>query len=140
MINLYFQEVVEFPRRLVTQKCFELIWVKLIVLFQVIFVLKSFYRVPKEQIVDGMKNILKFRGIHIKEKKVVLRTLELWLNNNVEIVDCYLIACLEGDTQNLLYSYDRDFAIHQSRSAFEQHTMDVPHFRLFGGTELKNSG
>jgi predicted nucleic-acid-binding protein len=82
---------------------------KLIVLFQVIFVLKSFYRVPKEQIVDGLKNILKFRGIHIKEKKVVLRTLELWLNNNVEIVDCYLIACLEGDTQNLLYSYDREF-------------------------------
>ena len=82
---------------------------KLIVLFQVIFVLKGFYRVPKKQIVDGMKNILKFRGIHIKEKKVVLRTLELWLNNNVEIVDCYLIACLEVDTQNLLYSYDRDF-------------------------------
>ena len=82
---------------------------KLIVLFQVIFVLKSFYRVPKKQIVDGMKNILKFKGIHIKEKKVVLRTLELWLNHNVEIVDCYLIACLEGDTQNLLYSYDRDF-------------------------------
>ena len=37
---------------------------KLIVLFQVIFVLKSFYRVPKKRIVDGMKNILKYRGIH----------------------------------------------------------------------------
>ena len=36
---------------------------KLIVLFQVIFVLKRFYRVPKKQIVNGMKNILKFRGI-----------------------------------------------------------------------------
>ncbi len=31
---------------------------KLIVLFQVIFVLKGFYKVPKKQIVDGMKNIL----------------------------------------------------------------------------------
>jgi len=82
---------------------------KLIILFQVIFVLKGFYKVPKKQIVDGMKNILNFRGIHIKEKKVVLRTLKLWLNYNVEIVDCYLVACLEGDTQNLLYSYDRDF-------------------------------
>jgi predicted nucleic acid-binding protein len=82
---------------------------KLIVLFQVIFVLKSFYRVPKKQFIDGMKNILKFRGIHIKEMKIVLRTLELWLNHNIEIVDCYLIACIEGDTQNLLYSYDHDF-------------------------------
>ncbi len=32
---------------------------KLIVLFQVIFVLKIFYCVPKEHIVDGLKDILK---------------------------------------------------------------------------------
>ena len=82
---------------------------KLIVLFQVIFVLKSFYRVPKEHIVDGLKDILKYKGITVKEKKIVLQTLELWSKRNIEIVDCYLIACLEKDTQNLLYSYDRDF-------------------------------
>jgi len=82
---------------------------KLIVLFQVIFVLKSFYSVPKEHIVDGLKDILKYKGITIKEKTIVLQTLELWSKRNIEIVDCYLIACLEKDTQNLLYSYDRDF-------------------------------
>jgi len=32
-----------------------------------------------------------------------------WIISDLEIVNCYLIACLEGDTQNLLYSYDRDF-------------------------------
>ena len=42
---------------------------KLIVLFQVIFVLNSFYRVPKEQIVDGLMHLLKYKGITIKEKK-----------------------------------------------------------------------
>ena len=82
---------------------------KLIVLFQVIFVLKSFYSVPKAHIVDGLKDILKYKGIAVKEKKIVLQTLELWSKKNLEIVDCYLIACLEKDTQNLLYSYDRDF-------------------------------
>ena len=82
---------------------------KLIVLFQVIFVLKSFYGVPKEHIVDGLTDILKYKGITIKEKTIVLQTLELWSKRNIEIVDCYLIACLEKDTQNLLYSYDRDF-------------------------------
>ncbi len=35
--------------------------------------------------------------------------LELWREKNVEIVDCYLVACLEKDTQNILYSYERDF-------------------------------
>ncbi len=82
---------------------------KLIVLFQAIFVLKSFYKVPKEQIAKGMMDLIEYKRIAIKEKKIVRRTLELWRENNLELVDCYLIACLEGDTQNLLYSYDRDF-------------------------------
>lgn len=82
---------------------------KLIVLFQVLYVLKSFYKVPKEEIVDGLTDLIKYKGITIKEKKVVQRALELWREKNVEIVDCYLVACLEKDAQNILYSYDRDF-------------------------------
>lgn len=82
---------------------------KLIVLFQVIFVLKSFYNVPKENIADGILGILKYKGIRIKDKKTIQRTLELWRGKTLEIVDCYLIACLEDDKQNVLYSYDQDF-------------------------------
>ncbi len=82
---------------------------KLIVLFQVIFVLKSFYKVPKEHIASGIMDLLKYKGITFKEKKIFQRTLELWNEKNVEIVDCYLVACLEKDAQSLLYSYDRDF-------------------------------
>jgi len=82
---------------------------KLIVLFQTIFVLKSFYKIPKEHIVGSIMDLLGYKGITIREKQVIHRTLELWRENNLEIVDCYQIACLEGDTQNLLYSYDRDF-------------------------------
>jgi predicted nucleic-acid-binding protein len=82
---------------------------KLIVLFQVIFVLKSYYAVPKKEIVEGIQNLLKYKGITIKEKKIVQRSLELWSEKNVAIVDCYLAACLEKDARHLLYSYDRDF-------------------------------
>lgn len=82
---------------------------KLIVLFQVIFVLKSFYKIPKEKISSSLIDLLKYAGIAMKEKKIVQRTLALWRDKNVEIVDCYLIACLEKDAQNILYSYDRDF-------------------------------
>lgn len=82
---------------------------KLIVLFQVVFVLKSFYSVPREDIATGMLGILKYKGIIVKEKRIVLRTMELWHDSKLDIVDCYLIACLEGDRQNILYSYDRDF-------------------------------
>lgn len=82
---------------------------KLIVLFQVIFVLKSFYNVPKIDIAEGMLDLLEYKGISIKEKKTVRRTLELWRDKNLEIVDCYLVASLESNPRNLLYGYDRDF-------------------------------
>ena len=82
---------------------------KLIVLFQVVFVLKSFYSVPIEDIASGMLDILEYKGIVVKEKRIVRRTLTLWHDNKLDIADCYLIACLEGDRQNILYSYDRDF-------------------------------
>jgi len=82
---------------------------KLIVLFQVIFVLKSFYSVPIEEIATGMLEILEYKGIIVKEKRIVRRTLTHWHDNKLDIVDCYLVACLEGDKQNILYSYDRDF-------------------------------
>lgn len=82
---------------------------KLIVLFQTIFVLKSFYKVPKTQIVIGLKGILQLKGVKIKDNRIVQRMLELWDSNNIEIVDAYLIGCLENDSQNILYSYDTDF-------------------------------
>jgi predicted nucleic-acid-binding protein len=82
---------------------------KLIVLFQVVFVLKSFYSVPREEIATGILGILKYKGIIVKEKKIVRQTIELWHDSKLDIVDCCLIACLEEDRQNILYSYDRDF-------------------------------
>ena len=82
---------------------------KLIVLFQTIFVLKSFYKVPKGKIVKAMKGLLKLKGLKIIEKKTVVSMMDIWDSNNIEIVDAYLIACLEKDVQNILYSYDKDF-------------------------------
>ena len=85
---------------------------KLVVLFQTAFVLKSYYKVPKENISTSLIALLRFKGIQIKDKKIVMRTLELWHTNNIVIVDCYLIACLENDEQSLIYSYDHDFDKH----------------------------
>ena len=82
---------------------------KLIVLFQTIFVLKSFYKVPKIQIVKAMKGLLKFKGLKITDKKIVASMMDIWDSNSIEIVDAYLIACLEKNSQNILYSYDKDF-------------------------------
>jgi predicted nucleic acid-binding protein len=35
--------------------------------------------------------------------------MNIWNSNNVEIVDAYLIACVDDNPENILYSYDKDF-------------------------------
>ncbi|RLB33433.1 MAG: hypothetical protein DRH12_18405 [Deltaproteobacteria bacterium] len=82
---------------------------KLIVLFQVIFVLTSFYKIPRPRVAEVLSDLLKYRGIKIKEKKTVKRMLLLWKKHSLDIVDCYLLALLETEPQNVLYSYDKDF-------------------------------
>ncbi|MGB9498976.1 MAG: hypothetical protein ACKVE4_04330 [Dissulfuribacterales bacterium] len=42
---------------------------KLIVLLQTIFVLKSVYHVPRKQIASSIMDLLKYKGIVVKEKK-----------------------------------------------------------------------
>jgi len=82
---------------------------KLIVLFQVLFVLRSFYKVHKKDIAGALLDLLKFKGITIREKKIVRQMLELWCDTSLEIVDCYLIASLQKNPGTILYSYDHDF-------------------------------
>ncbi len=82
---------------------------ELIVLFQVIFVLKSFYKVQKSEIAEAILNLLDYKGIIVKKKNNIRSTMKHWRDNKMEIVDCYLICCLAGDSQNILYSYDRGF-------------------------------
>jgi len=82
---------------------------KLIVLFQTIFVLINYYKVPKNKIAEAILDILKLKGLRIKEKRVVQRAVEIWDLNSIEIIDAYLISCLEKDSNTALYSYDKDF-------------------------------
>ncbi|RLB36044.1 MAG: hypothetical protein DRH12_16240 [Deltaproteobacteria bacterium] len=82
---------------------------KLIVLFQVIFVLTSFYKIPRPRVAEVLTDLLKYRGIKIREKKTIKRMLFLWKEHSLDIVDCYLLALLETEPQNVLYSYDKDF-------------------------------
>ena len=78
-----------------------------LVFFQVIFVLKSFYKIKKEEIVEVMREILSFQGIYTKNKRVLERTLELWEKHSDDIIDCYIVANMELENETELYSFDK---------------------------------
>ncbi len=78
-----------------------------IVFFQVIFVLKSFYKVNKDEIIKIMENMLSLDGLYIKNRRILEKTLELWEKHSDDIIDCYIVANMEQDGENELYTFDK---------------------------------
>lgn len=87
----------------------ERVEMKPLVFFQTIFVLKSFYKVEKQKIACLMGLILELPGIFMEKKALYRRTVEFFGKENLDVVDCFLLACVENDRDAILYSYDRNF-------------------------------
>jgi len=98
------KELIDFFKRIKSGeeevKCIDMVF------FQVIFVLKSFYKVKKEEIISVMRELLGFKGLKMKDKQTLERTMELWGKHPDDIVDCYIVACMEKDGENEIYSFD----------------------------------
>ncbi|MCL5408461.1 MAG: PIN domain-containing protein [Candidatus Omnitrophica bacterium] len=78
-----------------------------IVFLQVIFVLKSFYKIKKIEIIENLKRILFLNGIYMKNKKIMERTLEIWQIHSGDIVDCYIAAYMENSGDKEIFTYDK---------------------------------
>lgn len=61
------------------------------VFVEVIFVLSSFYEIPKEKIVATLHSLLSYKGLEA-EKQLLQHALEIFQENNIHIVDAIVIA------------------------------------------------
>jgi predicted nucleic acid-binding protein len=80
-----------------------------IVLFQVYFVLTSYYNVPAALAAEKLEGIVQLRGIHTSEKQALVETLETLQSENLDIVDAYLLAYSRIRGISGVYSFDGDF-------------------------------
>ncbi|OJW71234.1 MAG: PIN domain-containing protein [Candidatus Amoebophilus sp. 36-38] len=58
---------------------------------EVIFVLSSFYKVPKDKITQILSELLAYKGIS-GEKEVLSLALDYYSKHNMHVVDCLLLA------------------------------------------------
>ncbi len=77
------------------------------VFFQTIFVLNSFYKIEKKKVVKVIRKLLGFKGLKIKDKQTVDRALDFWEKHPDDIIDCYIVACMEKDGESEIYSFDK---------------------------------
>ena len=69
---------------------------------EVIFVLSSLYKVPKDKIVETLSELLAYKGID-SDKDVLLPALNYYLQQNNHIVDCLLIAKSKSSNYPILW-------------------------------------
>jgi predicted nucleic-acid-binding protein len=76
-----------------------------IVFVETIFVLSSFYEVPKEKIIEIMDNLLLYKGLET-DKALLSTALKIYNQHNMHIVDSILAAKSQIDNIKLL-SFDK---------------------------------
>ena len=73
---------------------------------EIIFVLSSFYNVPRSKIAETLSEFLLYKGIVCEDKDSLLLALDIYSKQNLHIVDCILIA--KARTANLpILSFDQ---------------------------------
>ncbi len=79
-----------------------------LVLFQTLFVLTSFYKVPQNEAAQKLLELVSFRGIQVVNKDVLVTCLRLLTEKKVDVVDAYILAYAKKKNIKSIYSFDKD--------------------------------
>ena len=77
------------------------------VLMEVFFVLTKFYELPKQEVINDLKNILALEGVANSDKIILFETLNLMNIKNIDFVDA--LICAKSKLQGYeKLSFDKD--------------------------------
>jgi predicted nucleic-acid-binding protein len=78
------------------------------VLTEVVFVLSSYYKVPKQKIATTLHNFLRYKGIMMNDKPVIFSALEIYAEHtSLHIVDAIISAYASLHNAQIM-SFDAD--------------------------------
>lgn len=80
------------------------------VIFETVYTLQRFYRVPRTQIQQLLSDVIRLRGVHLSGKDLVLRALTLYTaHTGLSIADAYNVVYMQARGIQEVYSWDTDF-------------------------------
>jgi len=77
------------------------------VLMEVLFVMKGSYKESKEETVESLKKILSLRGVVNSDKYILIETLDMFCNKNIDFVDALICTKAKLDGYGKI-SFDKD--------------------------------
>ena len=85
------------------------LWTTDLVINELDWVLRSFYDLEKEKIVESMRHILNLRSLSVLHRSWLMEALEIYATTNVDYTDCYDWVLAREEGINEVYSFDRHF-------------------------------
>ncbi|HLB11371.1 MAG TPA: type II toxin-antitoxin system VapC family toxin [Dehalococcoidia bacterium] len=79
------------------------------VVAELVWTLRSYYRLPKQEVVESVRDILGMRSLRIPRKALLLEALGLYESLNVDFIDAYNAFDSRRKGVDGVCSYDEDF-------------------------------
>ncbi len=78
-----------------------------LIVAETIYVLESFYKIPRELIANAMRSLIALRSVITVDPALLLRSLEVYEFDRIDFAEAYLVACAESSGVNRVASFDR---------------------------------
>jgi len=80
-----------------------------IVIAELVWTLNSFYKVPKNDIIEKVSIIISTENLHIPSKEIIIDAIILYGRKNIDFIDAYNAVFMKYNQADEIYSYDHDF-------------------------------
>ncbi len=82
------------------------------VIFETVFTLQSYYRVPRQEIADGLLRLLRLPGLITADKALVHETFILWVaRTSLSYADCFHLVTAKAMGLDTMITFDRKMSI-----------------------------
>jgi len=78
------------------------------VVFEIDYVLKGVYSLSRQESANILSSFVKSPDLEVKERKILIETIEKYKKVNVDLVDIYLLETARQQKAKIL-SFDKDF-------------------------------
>lgn len=80
-----------------------------VLFLEISWLLNSFYKQKKDSVLLILKKIINFSNFEVLEKELVEKMISLYENSNVDLIDCYFAAQMQGKRIDQIFSFDHHF-------------------------------
>lgn len=84
-----------------------LLFTSTIVIFEISFVLEKLYKLPKAEIISVLKKIINLQYLYLEEKDRLVKTINLYSENNISFEDSYNLAYSQEHKCDNFHTFDQ---------------------------------